>query len=72
MTPPNNTRYEYKFLRIGEGWTAARSEARDHYQEQVHQHARDGWRLIQIFAPGVGVYGAAKYYELILEREILN
>jgi Domain of unknown function (DUF4177) len=36
----------------------------------VHEHARDGWRLVQIFAPGVAVFGAAKYYELIFEREL--
>lgn len=65
----NHTRYEYKFIRLGEGLLSARSEARQQYQEQIHQHARDGWRLVQIFAPGVGAYGAAKYYELILERE---
>jgi len=35
----------------------------------VHQHARDGWRLVQIFAPGVAAFGAAKYYKLIFERE---
>ena len=34
-----------------------------------HEHARDGWRLVQIFAPGVAAFGAAKYYELIFERE---
>ena len=67
-----NPKYEYKFVRLGEGWTAARAEARDRYQEQIHQHAREGWRLVQIFAPGVGVYGAAKYYELILEREVAD
>lgn len=63
-------KYEYKFVRLGEGFLSARSEARNDYQEQVRQHARDGWRLVQIFAPGVGTYGAAKYYELVLEREI--
>ena len=35
----------------------------------MHEHARDGWRLVQIFAPGVAAFGAAKYYELIFERE---
>lgn len=70
MNVRNSPRYEYKFIRLGEGWTAAKSEAREGYQAQVHQHAHEGWRLVQIFAPGVGVYGAAKYYELILEREI--
>ena len=62
-------RYEYKFVRIGEGFMTARKEARRTYQEVVQKHARDGWRLVQIFAPGIGGYGAAKYYELILERE---
>ena len=36
----------------------------------MHQHARDGWRLVQIFAPGVAAFGAAKYYEFIFEREV--
>ncbi len=63
-------KFEYKFVRLGEGMLGARSEARHNYQEQVRQHAQEGWRLVQIFAPGVGAYGAAKYYELILEREL--
>jgi hypothetical protein len=65
-------KYEYKFVRLGEGWVGARREAREQYQEQIHQYAQEGWRLVQIFAPGIGVYGAAKYYELILEREVLG
>ncbi len=72
MTPQTNARYEYKFVRLGEGWTSARSEARDGYQDEIHQYARDGWRLVLIFAPGIGAYGAAKYYELVLEREVSN
>lgn len=43
--------------------------ARRTYETLVEDHARDGWRLVQIFAPGVAAFGAAKYYELILERE---
>ena len=61
--------YEYKFVRLGEGWMGATREAKQTYQEVVQKHARDGWRLVQIFAPGIGGYGAAKYYEIILERE---
>jgi Domain of unknown function (DUF4177) len=44
-------------------------KARNAYEEVVHEQARDGWRLVQIFAPGVAAFGAAKYYELIFERE---
>ncbi len=72
MKPRTDRRYEYRFIRLGEGWGGARSEAREGYQEAVHEYAREGWRLVQIFAPGIGVYGAAKYYELILERELVE
>ena len=65
--------FEYKFVRIGEGRASGlfglQTEARSAYQRIVHEHARDGWRLVQIFAPGVAAFGAAKYYELIFERE---
>ena len=66
--------YEYKFVRTGEGRTSAlfgpQEKARNAYEAVVHEHARDGWRLVQIFAPGVAAFGAAKYYELIFEREL--
>ena len=40
------------------------------YQSVVHEHAQQGWRLVQVFAPGMAIYGTAKYYELIFEREL--
>jgi hypothetical protein len=63
-------RYEYKFERLGEGWLAVKRDAKRTYQDLVHERAREGWRLVQIFAPGVGGYGAAKYYELVFERRV--
>ena len=67
------TTYEYKFVRIGEYAGSAlfgvRDKERNAYESIVHDHAREGWRLVQIFAPGVAAFGAAKYYELIFERE---
>lgn len=64
---------EYKFVRIGENRLSAvfgvQDKARKTYEQVVHEHAREGWRLVQIFAPGVAAFGAAKYYELIFERE---
>ncbi len=63
-------KYEYKFVRLGEGLMGARSGAERGYQQIIHEHARDGWRLVQVFAPSMGVYGQAKYYEVILEREM--
>jgi hypothetical protein len=61
--------FEYKFIRLGEGLLGVRKEAKATYQDAIQQHAREGWRLVQIFAPGTGAYGAAKFYEIILERE---
>ena len=63
-------KYEYKFVRLGEGWFSVKKWARDEYPEVVAQHAKEGWRFIQIFAPGTGSSGMAKYIELIFEREI--
>ena len=65
--------FEYGFVRLGEyagsAFFGVHDKARNTYEEIVHEHARDGWRLVQIFAPGVAAFGAAKYYELIFERE---
>jgi len=63
-------RHEYKFVRLGEGWLWARSAAEKQYQQVIHEHAAQGWRLVQIFAPGTGSYGQAKYYELVFERPV--
>jgi hypothetical protein len=63
-------KYEYKFVRLGEGWLGVKSSAKHEYQEAIEEHARAGWRLVQIFAPGTGAQGSAKYFELILEREL--
>ena len=62
--------YEYKFVRLGAGWTKVRRKARKSYQEVISEHAAHGWRLVQVFAPGVGRVGSSKYYEIILERPI--
>ena len=65
-------RYEYKFVRVGEYRGSAlfgvRDRDREAYHDVVHEHARHGWRLVQIFAPGTAAFGAARYYELIFER----
>jgi len=65
--------FEYKFVRLGEyagsAFFGVQDKARNAYEEVVHEHARDGWRLVQIFAPGGAERGDARYYELIFERE---
>ena len=61
-------RFEYKFVRLKVGFLGNQAELR--YQETVHQHAREGWRLVQVFAPGISSIGTATYYELIFERPV--
>lgn len=61
-------RYEYKFVRLGEGVMGVKKAGEGQYQQVIHEHAHAGWRLVQIFAPGTAVYGSAKYYEIIFER----
>ncbi len=69
-------RFEYKFVRLDQGKALLHStptpseSARESYPEVVHQHAADGWRLVQVFAPGLGAYGSAAYFELIFERPV--
>jgi len=62
-------KYEYKFVRLGESWWSATREAQRSYREIIEQHAREGWRLVQVFAPGLGIHGTARFFEIILERE---
>ena len=66
--------YEYKFVRLGESRASAifgvadKARKAEVYKDIVHEHARDGWRLVQIFAPGVAAFGASRFYGLIFER----
>ena len=63
-------KYEYKFVRLGEGVLGAKTKGIKEYRQVVEEHARDGWRLVQVFAPSLGIYGAAKYFEIIFERQV--
>ena len=55
--------YEYKYEKIKLHWFA--SKPSPDYHDIIAKHAKDGWRFVQIFAPGTGVYGSATYFELI-------
>lgn len=60
-----NQKYDYKFIRIGKG---NKSKG---YQEVIMENAKEGWRLVQVFAPGAGgLWAKENYCEVIMEREI--
>ncbi len=56
----------YKFIRLNIGLFAG--EPQENYYKIVDDNAKDGWNLIQIFAPPIAGYGRAKFYELIFEK----
>ena len=62
-------RIEYKFVRLGEGLIWFRSYALGEYRHVIQEHAREGWRLVQVFSPSMGLWGVSKFIELIFERE---
>ncbi|WBW95363.1 DUF4177 domain-containing protein [Oceanirhabdus sp. W0125-5] len=66
-----NQEYEYRFIKV-DLTTFATLKPKENYHGIIEEHARDGWRLVQIFSPAVGVGGFSKYFEIILERPITN
>ena len=62
-------KYEYKYIRVGKGLLWANSSAEREYKETIDKHTKNGWRLVQIFAPSTGLWGLCRYYEIILEKE---
>ena len=57
--------YEYKFVRLETTFWFARIP-KDH-QQIIAEHAKNGWRLIQIFSPVNA--SRSQYFELIFEKE---
>ena len=58
-------KYEYKFVRLD----AHASE----YHRVTQEQASEGWRLVQIFAPGAGgLWTRENFCEVIFEREIVG
>ena len=61
--------FDYKFERIDAGLFGMQKAEKD-YRNVILSHGREGWRLVQVFAPvGQGMAGP-KYYEMIFEREL--
>jgi len=62
--------FEYKFVSVklrGGTWTG---KAKEGYRADIVSNARDGWRFVQAFAPGVSAYGSTSNADLIFEREV--
>lgn len=60
--------YEYDFVNVDFSWWG--QKVKEDYHKLVEDHAKQGWRLVQIFAPSTGAGGNVSYVELIFEREV--
>jgi hypothetical protein len=63
--------YEYKFVKVElDGIPFLERRPRVDHRRIIEEHARDGWRLVQIFAPSVSVVsgGTPNYFEIIFEK----
>lgn len=60
--------YEYKYVNIKMTKTF-KPKPEQNYHEIIDQHAKEGWRLVQILAPSLGFSGLATYFELIFEKQ---
>lgn len=65
--------YEYTFVKVDLGgfWLSTKKPKADHHK-LIEEYAKEGWRLVQIFAPAVSVTGGGipEYFELIFERKV--
>jgi len=59
--------YEYKYVNVN--LSGFLKKPKDDYHKIIDQHALEGWRLVQIFAPAISGYGSASNFELIFERK---
>lgn len=60
---------QYKFVEVDlKGFL--NNTAEEDYHEIIHEHAREGWKLFQIFAPNAFSMRSGPYVELIFERMV--
>jgi hypothetical protein len=61
--------YEYKFVKVEVSNFSFKAKLKDDYHEIIYQHAKEGWKLFQIFAPPMYGQGTAAFFDIIFERE---
>lgn len=59
--------YEHKFIKLK---AVSFGLPNEDYREIVYEHEKEGWELVQIFAPSTSQQGRAKFFELIFKRMI--
>ncbi|PFJ17729.1 hypothetical protein COD67_02855 [Bacillus cereus] len=62
--------YECKFVKVELAWGFTCLKSTEDCQEIIQEHARDGWRFVQIFTPAIGNSSQPEYFELIFKKKI--
>jgi hypothetical protein len=60
--------YEHEFVRVD--LTTFGGKPKESYHDIIREYEKEGWELVQIFAPGTAAYGSAAYFEIILKRRV--
>jgi len=58
--------YEYKFVSTSLGGYFTEAT----HQETIQEHAREGWRLVQVLPTNYNGHGKPTEYEIIFERQV--
>jgi hypothetical protein len=59
--------YEHKFVKVD--LSSFKRTPKEDYHSIVYEHEKEGWELVQIFAPGIQQYGMPSFFELIFKRK---
>ena len=62
------TTYEYKFVMVELKTSFSGYKPKEDYHKIIEHLSKEGWRLVQIFAPTTAGFGAPSYFELIFEK----
>ena len=62
--------FGYNFVKIELHWGLTRLKPGEDYQEIIQEHAKDGWRFVQIFTTLISSSGHPEYLDLIFEKKI--
>ena len=60
--------YEYETVRV-EITGLINTKPKEDYREIIKERGKDGWRLVQLFAPPIKGYGVASYIDIIFEKK---
>jgi len=56
---------EYKFVEVKFGFSG---KPKEDYKEIIRKHAREGWRLVQMFVPSPSARYGGNYFDIIFEK----